>query len=555
MRWIACVVLFVAVLCVSCQLLFTESAEDCREERLRVISQRICDGDYVFSVLPPTLKIHRLGVPPTASNESLLEMHVARGEAESLQFLISNGATAISQAVYSATPFVDDAGHEIAPEISVVGYVPVDKPTRKPYGFGIKGEFPDVVMPNKPFDVAPYSNQSLWLSVWVPEDAVPGIYRSQVTISVPGMSETKREVSLRVYPVTIPKFGKLKTCWVYQPTNVENLYKGDYDEFTRLNLKYRFSMDKLVSSDCLPWNRVFTVDEAGKVTADWTEFDQRMEYWRALGKNTFSMYSPRWFEYEAVEKQINVPLERQKYALIAEHLREKGWSEDFYLYVFDEPFIFSVSAAKKIGKFFQEAMGHDAHLILTANLPNMSSYIGCINIFCPHIDHYKPSFMAKRQAAGDHAWMYTCIGAVHTTYPDTWRLDYYGTGHRAVGWWLFKYNAEGYLYWGVNFWRVNPWKDSMTYPRGNGDGSMFYPDPEGKSVPWPSIRTEIVRDGFEDYELLTLLREKYAPGANSEADKVLSCEGIIQDTKHYNQLGDTDYIDAHRRILELLSAE
>ncbi len=546
------VVMLVGV-CVSCQLIYTRSAESQSEERLRVIHDRLSGGDYVFSVLPPTLKINRIGIPPASSNESLLEMHAACGEAESLQFLISNGGTEITQAIYSATPFVDESGHSIAPELSVVGYVPVKKPTRRPYGFGLKGEFPDVVMPNRPFDVSPYHNQSLWFSVWVPEDAVPGIYRSQVTVSVPGMQSTTREVVLKVYPVAIPKFGKLKTCWVYNGTNTEKLHIGDYDEFTKLNLKYRFCVDKLVSNDCLPWNRVFTVDEAGKVTADWTEFDQRMEYWRSLGKNTFCMYSPTWYKYKPIEEQIDVPLERQKYALIAEHLRGKGWIEDFYLYVFDEPFYFSVPAAKKIGKFYQEVMGHEAHLVLTANLPNMSSYVGYINIFCPHIDHYKPSFMAERQAAGDHAWMYTCIGAVHTTYPDTWRLDSYGTSHRAVGWWLFKYKAEGYLYWGVNYWKVNPWKDTMTYPRGNGDGSMFYPDPERKTLPWPAVRTEIVRDGFEDYELLTMLREKYPCGSNVEADKLLSCEGIIQDTKHYNQLGDTDYIDAHRRILELLA--
>jgi hypothetical protein len=92
----------------------------------------------------------------------------------------------------------------------------------------------------------------------------------------------------------------------------------------------------------------------------------------------------------------------------------------------------------------------------------------------------------------------------------------------------------------------------MTFPNGNGDGSMFYPDPERKGLPWPSVRAEIVRDGFEDYELLHLLRAKYAGKADAEVEKILSCGDIIYSTTNYNETGDMDYINLHRRMLELL---
>ncbi len=39
----------------------------------------------------------------------------------------------------------------------------------------------------------------------------------------------------------------------------------------------------------------------------------------------------------------------------------------------------------------------------------------------------------------------------------------------------------------------------------NGDGYLLYPDKDGK--PLSSIRLECLRDGFEDYEYLALLKK------------------------------------------------
>ena len=515
---------------------------------------KFADRPFHLMPIPTTLNLRIDQLPAVEYGTDLLKMDAARGEAESLQLLVTCGATKLENVTYSATDFEDAKGNAIKPELSVVGYIPVAHPTPKPNGFGVAGLYPDVLLPKQTFDVEPYKNQALWLSVWVPEDAVPGTYKSVIRIKTAAGQAVTAVAILQVYPVIVPKLGKLKTCWVSQPANTDKWNKGAYDDFLKLNLKYRFSMDTLVSSDCLPWNKVFTVGEDGKVTADWTEFDKRMEYWRSLGKNTFTFYSPRWFAYEPIEKQVgNLDAEKQKLQLAAKHLKEKGWIEDFYCYVFDEPHPSLTEATQNICKFFQDAIGHDAHLILTACHGNIPAYAGFVNIFVPHINLFDPAYMHERQTKGDHVWMYTCIGTVGTRYPDTWKLDFYGTGHRAVGWWLFKYDVEGYLYWGVNYWQENPWKDAMTFPNGNGDGSMFYPDPERKGLPWPSVRAEIVRDGFEDYELLHLLRAKYAGKADADVEKLLSCNDIIYATNSYNETGDLDYINLHRRLLELLS--
>ena len=149
--------------------------------------------------------------------------------------------------------------------------------------------------------------------------------------------------------------------------------------------------------------------------------------------------------------------------------------------------------------------------------------------------------------------MYTCCGTASSTFPDNWKIDYYGTGHRALGWWLFKYHAEGYLYWAVDFWNnVNPWEDAETFPNCNGDGSMFYPALDHQSLPYPSVRLALMRDGFEDYDLLQLLKEKFPATDDPEVQRLLNAEEIIFAPASYNQTGDQDYIRLHHRLLELL---
>jgi hypothetical protein len=68
-----------------------------------------------------------------------------------------------------------------------------------------------------------------------------------------------------------------------------------------------------------------------------------------------------------------------------------------------------------------------------------------------------------------------------------------------------KLGASGLLFWSVNFWRVDPWKDTNDFVDDqNLSGTLYYPSPQG---PVPSIRLEVLRDGMEDHDYLTLLEE------------------------------------------------
>ena len=96
----------------------------------------------------------------------------------------------------------------------------------------------------------------------------------------------------------------------------------------------------------------------------------------------------------------------------------------------------------------------------------------------------------------------------------------------------------------VTYWKENPWTNPMTYPNGNGDGSLVYPGSDG---PVNSIRWELVRDGTEDYDMLTLLRRRRdsAPqGMRADIDRLLSFDAVTASFTDY--LDSPGPLEAHR---------
>ena len=87
----------------------------------------------------------------------------------------------------------------------------------------------------------------------------------------------------------------------------------------------------------------------------------------------------------------------------------------------------------------------------------------------------------------------------------------------------YKFQTDGFLYYAINRWQgrgvlddgpYSKW-DPSTYKDANGDGSLFYPGPDG---PLASIRLQNYRDGMEDYNLLVELRQRLDKAADKCGD-------------------------------------
>ena len=139
-----------------------------------------------------------------------------------------------------------------------------------------------------------------------------------------------------------------------------------------------------------------------------------------------------------------------------------------------------------------------------------------VNIWCPNTPHFdadatvRPS-MTARHVLGDRLWWYVCCGPGEPY--NNFFVTMPAMSHRVLFWQQKRENIEGLLYWETAWWNManvkDPWTDMATVKEINknirGDGSLFYP---GKTVgvdgPVSSQRLEMIRDGLEDFDYLTL---------------------------------------------------
>ncbi len=336
---------------------------------------------------------------------------------------------------------------------------------------------------------------------------------------------------------------------VYREKNGERnvLYKEDFENFSRekfsdLVRKYRLNMLEHRVSDCNIVAPHIEVRE-GKVEMDWGDFDREIGFYVDRGLNGFNINWLRipsgWGEVGKLDPQ-QVEISAEIIRQTERHLSEKGWLKLGYIYTIDEPSKEHFPTIREIFSFVKENGPHLRRLLTFGygatrpwmpgekGLPAYSEIADYVDILVPHSDCFDYPYLKllKEKNKDKEIWMYVCISA-QKPYPNIWAIDYPGIDHRILFWQCRKFDVEGFLYWCVNYWEKNPWQDTQTYPGGNGDGSLLYPGEEG---PVSSIRWEIIREGIQDYDYLSLLEAKVG---KEKAKRWL--DGIVENLTQYTQ--------------------
>lgn len=535
--------------------------------------ERPCD----VSVLSSMAKVRRDEHGPSDAGRDL-KLFVARGEAECGQLLVS-AKTPLKQVAVLAPPLAGPEGATMPLDAHLVGYVPIANPT--PVGFGRPGPYPDPLLPLRPFDVEAGGSQAIWVTCWVPRDAVPGIYRGEITITPAAARKTVIPVTVRVAAVEIPVCGVLHSEFLFWKFGANDEWYGKAEwpkrepGFIDTMLRYRMPFPPP-----LPWASVFTKKADGTWTATWDTFDAAVESWMARGTSFFMLRRQiiPWYGATPPQEIPQRDATAAKLRLLDEHLEEKGWSSRFAFYLFDEPRLSAdaatpedtrgpdnVRAIKAIAEFMHEHCPHLRLIMVTCDPAYESVAMDFpAYVWCPHINHFNGQFQLQRQRMGEPNWMYVCMTTRASNFPDIWRIDRPGASHRAVGSWLWRYQCDGFLFWCVDYWKKNPYETPDIYGKAiNGDGFLFYPDPERTRDPFPSIRAELTRDGFEDYELLAMVqnaavgiaakagRNPTAKAWLEKASQVVDVEDAIPRVAEFS-LDPAVYEARHRRLLELL---
>jgi hypothetical protein len=335
---------------------------------------------------------------------------------------------------------------------------------------------------------------------------------------------------------------------------------GSYGDRERLLRAYRLNSLEHRCSDMNVASPAVQVAADGEVHIDWTEFDREIEFCLDHGLNAFNVSWARvpggWGKVNAVDPQAlraSAEILRQT----QEHLKANGWLDLAYLYTIDEPGADAFYDVKQAFAHVHQAapdlkrlltFGYGASRPIRPGFPRYRLLEGYVDIWVPHSDCFEPEYLETRRRAGDEIWEYVCISA-QKPYANIWGIDFPGTDPRVVFWQCYAEEITGFLYWATDYWEKDPWQEPLTYPGGNGDGSLLYYGPDG---PVNSLRWEAVRDGIEDYDYLAMLQklarragdEGRAPELRQRARELLDVTPV---TRSYTDYSTSPSVIAEQR--------
>ena len=518
-------------------------------------------------------KVSRLRPLPASAADGLT-ICTAKNEAEAVQ-LVLTPKEALSGVKVSLAPggLKDGKGNALpaeAVDILRVGYVPVAFPTTHAT---VPADYPDPLFPQTGgVDIAASSNQPFWVRVKPSAQARAGVYRGFVSVS--GRQSNGGEFSLlaplsvKVFDFTMPEKMTCGTFFGCSYHFIDQYYRlkttaereKAYDLFWKAMADCHLSPFEPapLSSWRVRWKGL---EEAKKGDLSKLEpvFDFRA--WDAAVEKAFEKYHINSFgltyglglggeiagfkedtpAYEAMFSKLVSGVER--------HLREKGWLDKTLVYFFDEP----LETA--------DAMVVRRHSLLRRYAPGLSTFLttpvrktleGGADVWCPVTSELHLYSADKVKAAGARFWWYICLRP-RTPYVSHF-IDSPGIDLRVWLWQTWANGIEGIQIWNMIYWnhrsqypdpaaRQNPYLDTMSwnvpgsFRYGNGEGRLFYPplaavDPGAKETviepPIVTVRTEMLRDGIEDFEyfamLKRLLKERGAsldPSVRASFEKLL----------------------------------
>jgi hypothetical protein len=446
--------------------------------------------------------MQRIGKADRPAERAEVKIWAARGEYEPFQIVITAG-TEDTRSVYL------EASELIGPERNVIPsanlafyreyYIHVVNPSPDP-GRGNRplgrGWYPDALIPfldpetgrrtegdipSAPFDVNPNQNQPVWVDVYVPIDARPGLYTGSVRVSS-AQAEVRIPVSLHVWSFSLP----------LEPT-----------------LKSSFGMHEPLLSD----RRVHEILLKHKIMPVSVNPGDAREFQQKLGQNTSALRF--WGNSDRNKCIMDPPPSPDQ---IASELRQYPANLPVYVYPADEidpcPNLFNTVRSWAVN--MRAVDPRIKNLVTVSPVPALYDVGGmgrsAVDIWTLLPKAYESAGDRIKivQAKGDEIWSYTAL--VQDSYSPKWEIDFAPINYRIQpGFISQSLGLTGILYWRVDQWTAAPWQDvtgyridGNTYP---GEGMLVYPGREaGASSVVPSMRLKWIREGVEDYEYVAILK-------------------------------------------------
>ncbi len=451
------------------------------------------------------------------------------------------------------------------------------------------GLYPDVLTPLTHFNSIPaFEGQlrCLWVDVEPEKEVAAGEY--QITIKFTNsLGETVFEDSLELEVINacLPEQHTRVTQWFYADCladyyDIEPFSEKHFEiceSFIKTAVENRINMILVpLYTPCLDTRegeeRTTTqllkiTKNGGKYEFDFSLLDRWLKMCERVGVKYFEFMHlfTQWGAYHAPKIMATVDGEYKRIfgwdtdavgeeyveflnAFLPEltaYLKREGYAENSYFHISDEPSIEHLEQYKKCRDIVRELL--KGFKIIDA---------------CSDVDYYQkglcdipvpvsPSINAFLREDIKERWIYYCCEPIFG-YSNKF-LSMHSSRIRSIGIQMYKYDIEGYLNWGYNFYNnqfsddiINPYLNANGgYWAGGGDAFCVYPSQNGKA--WESLRLISLKQAFEDICALQLCEQYYSKDfIISQIEEV--CGNIVFD----KCINDTETMQKVRDVIDEL---
>jgi hypothetical protein len=491
--------------------------------------------------------LNRVGRDEPAGNQREIALWAARGEYESFQVVVRAAGSGLKNVNVEISDLTSDRGRISKTNLTLYRehYVQITRGspdrggTNRPLGpggyadalitftAGARGGRSPARLRAAPFDLAPSSNQPIWVDIFVSRETLPGQYKGTATISS-DQGKAAVSVILNVWNFALPLRPSLLSAFnIYNDTSsTPRVFYGDEKPNQELLLQHKI----------MP------------VTVD-PQYEK--QFMQQYGLNISNI---GYFQHATYGncKQPPAPSVADLSSLKGKH--QPGLP--LYLHLADEisecPNIFPT-----LKQWARNARQAGLMSLLTAiPLPELRDdgsgsgrSVADIWALLPKQFVSNSADIAAAMKKGDRIWSYTAI--VQDNFSPKWEIDFRPINYRIFGFLNQSLGATGLLYWSVNSWAIGPTSDpwnNMTYIEGGkptppGEGWLVYPGADAGSEAFvPSMRLKWIRKSVEDFEYVAILKSL------GRGDWALSLiKTVAADWAHWSQ--NADAVETVRRQL------
>lgn len=449
--------------------------------------------------------LQRVAQNAPAGTGSSAQIEAALGETESFQIVVSappgNGLSNVSVSVTDLT----GPGTISKSNISLFReqYVSVNpgsvnwQGSNQPLGAGV---YPDPLIPFNdpstglpitgatieavPFAVSPSMNQPIWVDVFVPRNAVPGQYTGSYTVTSSQGSFTG-QISLTVWHFALPLKPSLQSSFAYSTaTGLSAEAELLKHRVTPLAVAAADEPNLISNYGLATTNLGFwSGADVGNCTMSAAPSVSQLQARAAQNQPGLTLFN---FTADEIGSCTNLYTSIQQWAL---NLHQAG--------------INNLVTMAPVTQLLTDGSGTGRSAV-------------DIWVMLPIMYNSAPAMVTTVLQKGDTAWSANTL--VQDAYSPKWEIDFDPVNFRIQpGFINQSLGLSGVLYWRVDDWSIygsNPWTNvnnvgtfsSNNYP---GEGVLVYPGTQvGLSGPVASMRLKWLRDGADDFDYITLLKQQ-----------------------------------------------